>query len=115
MLDKIKRGNITNVRPILGTINDPQLPKSKIDLVLMVDSYHEFSHPYEMMGAIKQSLKPKGKVVIVEYKGEDDSVPIRALHKMSVEQVKKELQFAGLKHLQTINQLPTQHIMIFQK
>src|SRR5947209_251332 len=79
--------NITNVKPVLGTITDPKLPAGTVDLVLMVDVYHEFSHPFEMMEGICKSLKPDGRVAFVEFRGEDPDVPIKPLHKMSEAQV----------------------------
>src|SRR5438093_9446923 len=83
--------SITNVKPILGAISDPKLPTGSVDLVLMVDVYHEFSHPYEMMEAICKSLKPAGRVAFVEFRGEDPSVPIKQLHKMTEAKVRKEM------------------------
>jgi ubiquinone/menaquinone biosynthesis C-methylase UbiE len=81
----------------------------------MVDVYHEFDHPYEMMQAIKKSLKPGGRVVLVEYRKEDPKVPIKEVHKMSEEQIKKEMAVVGLDHVKTVGTLPRQHIAIFKK
>ena len=107
--------NITNVQPILGTITDPKLPDAAVDLVLMVDVYHEFDHPYEMMAAIVRSLKPGGRVAFVEFRAEDPDVPIKPLHKMSVAQVRKEMAALPLVWVETIQTLPRQHLIIFKK
>ena len=119
MLDSLTRKmadlKITNVKPVLGTISDPKLPPGSTDLVLMVDVYHEFSHPYEMMEAISRSLKPNGRVVFVEFRQEDPSVPIKLLHKMSEAQVRKEMAVHPLEWVETIKILPRQHIIIFRK
>jgi len=106
---------ITNVVPVLGTISDPKLPANAIDLVLMVDVYHEFSHPYEMMEAICRGLKPGGRVVFVEFRGEDPNVPIKEVHKMSETQVKKEMTLHPLDWVETLKVLPWQHIIVFKK
>ena len=106
---------ITNVVPVLGTIDNPKLPANSVDLALMVDVYHEFSHPYEMVEAICRSLKPGGRVVLVEFRAEDPDVPIKAVHKMSEAQVKKEMAVHPLEWVETINVLPWQHIIVFKK
>jgi fructan beta-fructosidase len=106
---------VRNVRPILGTITDPKLPPGQVDTVLMVDVYHEFDHPYEMMENIVKGLKPGGRVVFVEFRGEDPEVPIKALHKMTEAQVKKEMAPLPLRWSETIEVLPRQHIIIFRK
>jgi len=107
--------HITNVRPVLGTITDPKLPPASVDLVLMVDVYHEFSHPFEMMDAIAKSLKPSGRVAFVEFRGEDPEVPIKPLHKMTEAQVRKEMSVQPLQWVETIEVLPRQHIIIFKR
>jgi ubiquinone/menaquinone biosynthesis C-methylase UbiE len=112
---KAKKLGVTNVEGVMGTIKDPKLPEAGVDLVLMVDVYHEFDHPYEMMQAIKKSLKPGGRVVLVEYRKEDPKVPIKEVHKMSEEQIKKEMAVVGLDHVKTVGTLPRQHIAIFKK
>lgn len=106
---------LTNVTPILGTVTDPKLPAALIDLALMVDVYHEFDYPREMMEAICRSLKPDGRVVWVEFRGEDPAVPIKPLHKMTERQVKKEASVHPLEWVETIGVLPRQHIIIFKK
>jgi len=106
---------ITNVVPVLGSIEDPKLPANSVDLALMVDVYHEFSHPHEMIEAICRSLKPGGRVVFVEFRAEDPNVPIKAVHKMSEAQVTKEMTVHPLQWAETINVLPWQHIIVFKK
>ena len=115
LTNKMAKLKITNVKPILGTITDPKLPPDSVDLVLMVDVYHEFSHPYEMMRGICKSLKADGRVAFVEFRGEDPSVPIKPLHKMTQAQVRKEMNVHPLEWVETINVLPRQHIIIFKK
>jgi ubiquinone/menaquinone biosynthesis C-methylase UbiE len=106
---------ITNVETVLGTITNAALPASSVDLAIMVDVYHEFSHPYEMMASICAALKPGGRVVFVEYRAEDPSVPIKPLHKMTEAQVRKEMSVQPLQWVQTLENLPRQHIVIFKK
>ncbi len=106
---------ITNTIPVLGTTSDPHLPAGCIDLALMVDVYHEFEFPYEMTEAICHALKPTGRVVLVEYRGEDPWVPIKPLHKMTEFQVRKEMALFPLEWVNTLSVLPRQHIMIFRK
>ncbi len=104
------------VQPVLGTVSDPKLPAESCDLMLMVDVYHEFDHPFEMIAAMVRALKPKGRLVFVEFRKEDPRVAIKELHKMSEEQVKKEMAIhTGLEFMQTIGVLPQQHIIVFQK
>ncbi len=107
--------NITNVEPILGTIDDPNLPESTVDLALMVDAYHEFQYPQEMMQGIVKALKPGGRVVLLEYRQENPFILIKELHKMSEKQVKKEMEAVGLKWRETKSFLPQQHFLIFEK
>jgi ubiquinone/menaquinone biosynthesis C-methylase UbiE len=111
---KMKSRGLRNVLPILGTISNPNLPTNAIDLVLMVDVYHEFSEPEAMMRHIVQCLKPGGRVAFVEYRAEDPAVPIKRVHKMSEAQVKKEAAVAGLKWEATLEDLPRQHLIIFR-
>ncbi len=110
----IAERKLTNVRPILGTYDDPKLPKNAVDLILLVDVYHEFSDPVKMVDAMHESLKPNGRLVLLEYRGEDPSVPIRPEHKMTVKQVRTELEPQGFRFEQTIETLPWQHILIFR-
>jgi FkbM family methyltransferase len=106
---------LENVEPVLGSVTDPNLPPASVDLAIMVDAYHEFDHPREMMSAIAQALKPNGRVVLVEYRGENPLVPIKPLHKMTQRQARKELASVGLTWLETKDFLPQQHVMIFGK
>ncbi len=115
LTNKMAESKITNVKPILGTIQDPKLPPAAVDLVLMVDVYHEFDHPFEMMEAICTSLKPGGRVAFVEFRGEDPKVPIKEVHKMTEAQVKKEMSVHPLTWVETIGVLPRQHIIIFKR
>jgi ubiquinone/menaquinone biosynthesis C-methylase UbiE len=119
MLELLKRAaqarDVTNVEPVLGKVDDPQLPEGGVDVALLVDAYHEFDHPLEMMQGIVRGLRPGGRVVLVEYRGEDPDVPIKPLHKMTEAQAKKEMAAVGLKHVQTLEDLPRQHVMIFRK
>ncbi|MBU7584804.1 MAG: class I SAM-dependent methyltransferase [Nostoc sp. TH1S01] len=119
MLDIIKNAKqdkkINNVEPILATINNPNLPDASVDLALMVDAYHEFEYPYEVMQGIVKGLKPGGRVVLVEYRGENPLIMIKRLHKMTQQQVRKEMQAVGLVWRETKNLLPQQHLMIFEK
>ncbi len=104
-----------NVETILGAIANPNLPPQSIDLALLVDAYHEFSHPREMMQALVSALKPNGRVVLVEYRGENPLIPIKPHHKITQKQVKKELAAVGLIWQSTQEILPQQHILFFQK
>src|SRR6185437_4223813 len=104
-----------NVEPVLGTVEDPNLPEGGVDVVLMVDAYHEFDHPREMMLAIVKALKPGGRVIDLEYRGEDPNVPILPHHKMTEAQAIKEMTAVGLRHVKTFEDLPQQHLMIFEK
>lgn len=119
MLDMIEsrkaQGMPQNVEPVLGTERDPRLPPGSIDLILLVDAYHEFSWPREMGEAMARALKPGGRLVLVEYRGEDPSVPIKRLHKMTQSQARKEMQAVGLEWESTGDFLPQQHFMIFRR
>ena len=112
---KMAKAGLSNYRPVLGKLKDPSLPPASIDVALMVDVYHEFEFPHEMMAAIRKALKPDGRVVFVEYRGELDWVPIKPLHKMTQAQVKREAAAQGFKWIETIDVLPRQHIVIFGK
>jgi ubiquinone/menaquinone biosynthesis C-methylase UbiE len=115
LTNKMAEAGITNVKPVLGSITDPKLPANSVDLAFMVDVYHEFDHPREMMQAITRSLRPGGRVVFVEFRGEDPAVPIKPLHKMTVTQVKKEMSALPLEWVETLTVLPRQHIIVFRK
>lgn len=107
--------HVTNIKPVLGTVIDPKLPKESVDLMLLVDVYHEFSHPEQMLAAIRTSLKPSGRVALVEFRAEDPKVPIKPLHKMSKEQILKEFPPNGFKLVEQFDELPWQHVMFFQR
>ncbi|MCU1236694.1 MAG: Methyltransferase type 11 [Candidatus Solibacter sp.] len=111
----MKQRKITNVETVLGTYDDPKLPANSLDLVILVDVYHEFSEPQKMLRHIRESLKPDGRLVLLEYRGEDPAVPIRPEHKMTVAQVKMELEPEGFHVDRVLEDLPRQHILIFKK
>lgn len=115
LTNRAKERGVTNVEPVLGTISDPKLPANGVDLVLLVDVYHEFDHPVEMMTAIRAALKPDGRLMLVEFRAEDPNVPIKALHKMSEAQARKEMESVGLVWQKTVPTLPWQHLMVFGK
>jgi len=102
---------LANIRPVLGTPVDPRLPAGEIDMMLCVDVYHEFSHPEAMLAKIRQSLAPDGQLVLVEFRGEDPSVPIKPLHKMTKAQVRAELEPAGFEMVREFDRLPWQHML----
>jgi ubiquinone/menaquinone biosynthesis C-methylase UbiE len=106
---------ITNVQVIKGTETNPNLPSNTVDLVLLVDVYHELAYPREVMERVRESLKPKGQVVFVEYRKEDPSVQIKAVHKMSVQQLEKEMNAVGFARMRINEALPLQHIVVFEK
>ena len=105
---------IANVETVLGAVDDPNLPPSSVDLELMIDVYHEFSHPQEMLRHLRESLKPGGRMVLLEYRGEDPSIPILPQHKMTIGMVKAEVEPEGFHLDKTIETLPRQHILIFK-
>ena len=113
--DNASKAHVANIEAVQGTETDPRLPKNTMDLVLLVDVYHEFSHPREMVRAIREALKPDGRLVLLEYRKEDPKVPIRIEHKMTVEEVKAELAADGFQMSQVIETLPRQHILILTK
>ena len=119
MLQKLRQRSskykLNNIEPVLGKVDDPNLPANQIDLVLMVDVYHEFSHPESMLWGIRRSLKPKGVVALLEYREEDPNVPIKPLHKMSKRQIMKEYTANGFKLVREFNELPWQHLMFFAR
>jgi len=115
MRETIQTEGIDNVTLVQGTVQDPKLPSDSIDAALMVDAYHEFSHPREMMLNLKEALVPGGRVYLVEYRKEDPSIPIKPLHKMTEAQARKEMEAVGLEWVATEEMLPRQHFMIFQK
>ena len=119
MLQKLRMRSaklkLKNIEPILSRVNDANLPAAEIDLLLMVDVYHEFSHPESMLWGIRRSLKPTGVVALLEYREEDPDVPIKPLHKMSKHQIMKEYKKNGFKLVREYNELPWQHLMFFAR
>ncbi len=111
--DNKRKNNAPNVEPVLGTITDPKLPANSVDIALMVDAYHEFSHPREMLDAVVKALKPGGRVVLLEYRAEDPAIAIKEHHKMTVIQAEKEMKAVGLKLQKNDSRLPQQHILVF--
>lgn len=109
------REKISNVVPVQGLVDDPKLPPNTMDLVLLVDVYHEFSQPQIMLRRIRETLKNDGRLVLLEYRGEDPKIPIIPDHKMTVAQVKQELEAEGFKLSEVIESLPRQHVLILTK
>src|SRR5262249_53722294 len=103
---QMKAQKVTNVTPILGTETDPKLPAGELDLAIMVDVYHEFEYPYEMLAAIVKALRPGGRVVFVEFRGGDPDVPIKAVHTMTEAQVRREASVQPLEWVKTVGGLP---------
>ena len=113
---KMKMLRLENVKPVLGTERDPKLAPQSCDVVLMVDVYHEFDFPYEMMRAIIPALKPGGRVIFIEFRAEDPAVPIKTVHKMSEAQIKAEMAIhPEFEWAETKRDLPQQHIVIFRR
>ncbi len=106
---------VANVEVVQGSETDPNLPANTVDVVLVVDVYHELEYPFEVMTKVREALKPGGRVVFVEYRKEDRTVPIKEVHKMSERQLEKEMLAVGLVHVRTVETLPLQHIAIFEK
>lgn len=106
---------ITNVKTVQAEEDNPHLPSGQLDLVLMVDAYHEFEAPREVMTGVVEALKPRGRVVLAEYRAENPLVMIKRLHKMSEKQVKKEMAAVGLAWIKTDERLPQQHLLFFEK
>jgi ubiquinone/menaquinone biosynthesis C-methylase UbiE len=115
LTDRINREGKKNIIPVLGTEKAVSLPTNSIDMMLLVDVYHEFSFPYEMAQSMLEALKPGGKLVLVEFRAEDPNVPIKAIHKMSEQQAVKEFKAAGYSFEKNISNLPWQHCLIFRK
>jgi precorrin-6B methylase 2 len=112
---RMKATGVTNIELVQGTESDPKLPPNAVDLILMVDVYHEFSYPWEMTTAMVRALKPGGRLVFVEYRKEDPEVPIKLVHKMTERQVLKEMSAHPLTWVKTLGVLPRQHIIVFKK
>jgi SAM-dependent methyltransferase len=119
MLDFLKKKSaelqISNVEPHLGAIDDIKLPAGSLDAALMVDAYHEFSHPREMLASLHRSLKPGGRIFLLEFRGEDPNVPIKPLHKMTETQARLEFEGAGFRFAGNLRPLPWQHLLVFER
>ena len=112
---RLDREKLANVELVLGAFDDPKLPATALDLILMVDVYHEFSQPQQMLRHMRESLKPGGRLVLLEYRKEDPSIPIRPDHKMSVAEAKMEVEAEGFTLASVDERLPRQHILVFSK
>jgi ubiquinone/menaquinone biosynthesis C-methylase UbiE len=112
---RMKKAKVKNVETVLGTETDPKLPAGAVDLILMVDVYHEFTFPFEMTEAMVKALKPGGRMVFVEFRREDEKVPILLAHKMTEKQVLAEMASHPVQHVKTLESLPWQHVIIFEK
>lgn len=112
---RAEEAELTNIERILGDVHDPKLPEGTVDLILCIDVYHEFSHPEQMLAAMRKSLKPTGRIVLVEFRAEDDNVPIKPLHKMSKAQVNKELTANGFRLAKQFDGLPWQHMLFYAR
>lgn len=115
LMERVEEAGLDNVEPIKGELGSPNLPENEIDLLLMVDVYHEFADPEAMLKAIHKSLKPEGVIALAEYRAEDPDVPIKPLHKMSKNQILKEYTANGFELVREYDELPWQHLMFFRK
>ena len=111
----VSKAKLDNVIPVLGAIDDPKLPADSLDLAIMVDVYHEFSEPQKMLQRIREALKADGRLVLLEYRAEDATVPILPEHKMTKAQVKQEVEHEGFRQSRVYDDLPWQHLFIFTK
>lgn len=119
MLDFLKARaateNITNIETVSGTLTSPELPSGKVDRILLVDAYHEFSHPPQMLAAMRDALAPGGQIVLLEFRTEDPKIPIKVDHKMSKKQIIKELNANGFRLARSFDELPWQHMLFFER
>jgi ubiquinone/menaquinone biosynthesis C-methylase UbiE len=115
LMRRAEKAGLENIVPVLGSVVDPGLPEEQIDLILLVDAYHEFSHPEEMLARMRASLKPAGRVALAEFRAEDPKVPIKPLHKMSKRQILKEWRAGGFRLVGQFDELPWQHLMFFAR
>ena len=113
--DRATTEGFDNVAPVLGTATSPGLRPRSTDLTLVVDAYHEFSHPREMLAALFEATRPGGRLVLVEYRAEDPDVPIRRLHKMTEAQARREVEAAGFVFVENLGVLPQQHLLVFRR
>ena len=112
---RASRERIANVATVRASARDPNLAPGSVDLLFMVDVYHELEFPYEVMTKVRAALKPGGRVALIEYRAEDPQVAIKPVHKMSERQVRRELEAAGFRHVKTVRTLPLQHLIVFEK
>jgi ubiquinone/menaquinone biosynthesis C-methylase UbiE len=112
---RMESEGVQNITPILGSVDDPRLPENSVDLFLMVDVYHEFSYPEQMLEAIHRALRPDGLIVLVEFRAEDDKVPIKPEHKMSLAQIEKEMTANKFRFVKSFDKLPWQHMVFYGK
>ena len=115
MREEMKARGVKNVVPHLGSVVDLKLPDASLDAVLMVDAYHEFDHPAEMLASMKSALKKGGRIYLLEFRAEDPKVPIKPHHKMTEAQARKELEAAGFRFIENRPDLPWQHLLVFEK
>jgi len=113
--ERAKEEGIENIELITGTQIDPQLAPGSVDLILLVDVYHEFSHPRQMLEAMHRALKPTGRIALAEFRLEDRNVPIKRLHKMSKKQILREYEASGFRLVEEFDKLPWQHLMFFSR
>jgi ubiquinone/menaquinone biosynthesis C-methylase UbiE len=111
---RASRERIANVAAVRASVRDPNLAPGSVDLLFMVDVYHELEYPYEVMTKVRAALKPGGRVALIEYRAEDPQVAIKPVHKMSERQVRRELEAAGFRHVKTVRTLPLQHLIVFE-
>src|SRR5688500_4336277 len=111
---RASRERIANVAAVRASVHDPHLIPGSVDLLFMVDVYHELEYPYEVMTKVRAALKPGGRVALIEYRAEDPQVAIKPIHKMSERQVRRELEAAGFRHVKTVRTLPLQHLIVFE-
>lgn len=111
---RMQAAGVNNIIPVLGTVSDPKLPANSVDLELLVDVYHEFSQPQVMLRKLREALKPEGRMVLLEFRGEDKALPIQPAHKMTVAQVLAEIEPEGFRLVERSEILPRQHILIFK-
>ena len=112
---RCKENGVENIEPILSTVADPKVPADSVDMLLLVDVYHEFSHPQQMLAGIRKGLKPTGVIALLEYREEDRTVPIKPEHKMTKKQILKEYKANGFRIAKQYDGLPWQHLMFFEK
>ena len=113
--NKSRELGLNNVIPLMGSETSPNLPENAVDLAIMVDVYHELEFPVEMLQSLHTALKPDGKILLIEYRGEDESIPIKPLHKMTERQVRRELEANGFEFIENKDFMPIQHFLIFGK